>query len=55
MDPKSFKFIFSLIKNYHIFSNQSTCLQASIKSKLKVVFYKLANDDNASKFVLSIV
>ena len=51
MDSKSFKFIFFLIENHHIFFNQSTYPQALLKSQLKFAFYKLANDEIASGFV----
>lgn len=53
MDPKSFKFILSLIKDHPIFYNRSTCLQASVESQLKVNLYKLAHDGSASGFVPS--
>ncbi len=53
IDPENFKFIFSLIENHHVFSNQFTFPQVLLKSELKVTFYKLANDGSASGFVLS--
>lgn len=50
MDLESFEFVIDLIKDCHIFHNQSTSLQASIEEQLKVALYKLTHNCSASGY-----